>query len=209
MSVVFTIPKMNNSLNIKLSKGNFKAWRTHILAYIGGQDTFGFLDGSSQPPTQIVPNTSIDASALATMANLEYLVWCQRDQMILSILISTLTEPYVIHVVGCATATALWTTLVIMFTSQAWARAMQTYFQLAMVKKENSSITKYFQTIKTLSDTLAAAGQPFNDFESVFFLFKGLRFEYNPFVTSVTTRVDPLSIDELYGHILAHEMRIE
>jgi hypothetical protein len=107
MSVVFTIPKMNNSLNIKLSKGNFKAWRTHILAYIGGQDTFGFLDGSSQPPTQIVPNTSIDASALATMANLEYLVWCQRDQMILSILISTLTEPYVIHVVGCATATAL------------------------------------------------------------------------------------------------------
>jgi hypothetical protein len=28
-------------------------------------------------------------------------------------------------------------------------------------------------------------------------------------VHAVTTRVDPLSFDELYGHLLAHEMRIE
>jgi len=86
---------------------------------------------------------------------------------------------------------------------------MQIYFQLATVKKGNSSITEYFQTIKTLSDTLAAAGQPLNDFESVSFLLKGLGSEYDPFVTSVTTRVDPLSIDELYGHLLAHEMHLD
>jgi hypothetical protein len=86
---------------------------------------------------------------------------------------------------------------------------MQIYFQLATVKKGNTSITEYFQTIKTLSDTLAAAGQPLNDFESVSFLLKGLGSEYDPFVTSVTTRVDPLSIDELYGLLLAHEMRLE
>jgi len=60
-----------------------------------------------------------------------------------------------------------------------------------------------------LSETLAATGQLLNDFESVSFFLKGLGSEYDPFVTSVTTRVDPLSIDELYGHILAHEMRIE
>jgi hypothetical protein len=59
-----------------------------------------------------------------------------------------------------------------------------------------------------LSETLAATGQLLNDFESVSFFLKGLGSEYDPFVTSVTTRVDPLSIDELYGH-LAHEMRIE
>jgi hypothetical protein len=48
-----------------------------------------------------------------------------------------------------------------------------------------------------------------NDFESVSFLLKGLGSDYDLFVTSVTTRVDPLSIDELYGHLLAHEMRLE
>jgi hypothetical protein len=57
-----------------------------------------------------------------------------------------------------------------MFASQARARVMQIYFQLATMKKGSNSITKYFQTIKTLSDTLAAAGKPLNDFESVSFL---------------------------------------
>jgi hypothetical protein len=60
-----------------------------------------------------------------------------------------------------------------------------------------------------LSDTLAATGQPFNDFESVSFLLKGLGTKFDPFVMSVTTRVDHLSFDELYGHLLAHKMRIE
>jgi len=80
-------------------------------------------------------------------------------------------------------------TLVTMFASQARAQVMQIYFQLATIKKGNNSITEYFQTIKTLSDTLATAGQPLNDFESVSFLLKGLESQYDPFVTSVTTRV--------------------
>jgi hypothetical protein len=123
------------------------------------------------------------------MVNPEYLAWCRRDQTILSVLISTHTEPYVVDAVGCATTIALWTTLVTMFASQARAHVMQIYFQLATVKKGNNSITEYFQTIKTLSDTLASAGQPLNDFESVSFLLKGIGSEFDPFVTSVTTRV--------------------
>jgi hypothetical protein len=129
--------------------------------------------------------------------------------MILSVLISTLTKLLVVHVVGCATARDLWTTLVTMFTFQARSRVMQIHYQLATFKKGNSSITKYFQTIKAMSDNLAAVGQQLNDFESISYLLAGLRSEYDPFITSVTTRLDPLSIDELYGHLLAHEMRIE
>jgi hypothetical protein len=208
-SVIFSVPNMNHNLSIKLTKGNFMAWRTQILAYIKGQDAYGFLDGSSLPPAQTIPNPSTAAGAPATVVNPDFLAWNQRDQMILSILISTLSEPYVVHAVGSPSASSLWNTLLTMYASQAHARVMQIYFQLAIVKKGTNSITEYFQTIKTLSDTLAAAGQPLNDFESVSFLLKGLGSEYDPFVTSVTTRVDPLSVDELYGHLFAHEMRLE
>jgi hypothetical protein len=173
--VVFTQPNMNHNLNIKLSKGNFMAWRTQkILAYIKGQESYDFLDGSSQPPAQTILNPTTDAGAFATIVNPKFLMWSQRDQMILSVLISTLIEPYVVHAIGCATSSALWNALFTMFASQARARVMQIYFQLATVKKGNNSIIKYFQTIKTLSDTLAAAGQPLNDFESVSFLLKSL-----------------------------------
>jgi hypothetical protein len=117
------------------------AWRTQILAYIKGQDAFEFLDGSSQPPTQTIPNTSTAAGALATMVNPDFIAWCQRDQMIVSVLISTLTELYVVHAVGCAVTSTLWNALVTMFASQARAPVMQIYFQLATVKKGNNSIT--------------------------------------------------------------------
>jgi len=200
---------MTHSLHIKLSKGNFMVWRTQILAYIKGQDAYSFLDGSSQPPTQHIPNSSTVAGAPATIINPDFLACCQRDQMILSGLISTLTKPYVVHAVGYATASTLWTTLISMFASQAKARVMQIYFQLATVQKGNNSITEYFQTIKTLRNTLAVVGQPINAFEAVSFLLKGLGTEFDPFVTFVTTQVDPLSFDELYGHLLAHEMQME
>jgi hypothetical protein len=108
---------MNHNLSIKLTKGNFMAWRTQILAYIKGQDAYGFLDGSSQPPAQTIPNPSTIAGAPATVVNPDFLAWNQRDQMILSILISTLSEPYVVHAVGSPSASSLWNTLLTMFAS--------------------------------------------------------------------------------------------
>ena len=39
-----------------------------------------------------------------------------------------------------------------------------------------------------------------------FFFLAGLRLDYDSFVTLVTTRVDPLSIEDLYGHLLVHEI---
>jgi hypothetical protein len=48
-----------------------------------------------------------------------------------------------------------------------------------------------------------------NDFEAVSFLLAGLGTDYGSFVTSVTTRVEPLKLDEIYGHLLAHEQRIQ
>ena len=86
---------------------------------------------------------------------------------------------------------------------------MQIHYQLTTLKKGNSSIAEYFHQFTTLVDTLAAIVQPLNDFEIVSFLLAGLGSDYDSFVTLVTTRVDPLSIEDLYGHLLAHEFRLE
>ena len=86
---------------------------------------------------------------------------------------------------------------------------MQIHYEFATLKKGNSSITDYFHQFTTLVDTLAATTHALNDFEIISFLLGGLESKYDSFVTSVTTRVDPLSIDELYGHLLAHELWLE
>lgn len=74
------------------------------------------------------------------------------------------------------------------------------------MEKGNSSIANYFHQFTTLVDTLTAIDQPLSEFEIVSFLLVGLGSDYDSFVTSVTTRVDPLSIEDLYGHLLAHEL---
>lgn len=95
-----------------------------------------------------------------------------------------------------------------MFSSQCKARVMQVHYQLATLRKGNLSITDYFQRFQSLADALAAVDQPLNEFELISFLLTGLGSDYDSFVTSVTTRVEPLSLEDLYGHLLAHEQRL-
>lgn len=93
--------------------------------------------------------------------------------------------------------------------SQSRARTIQVHYQLATLKKESSSVADYFQQFQSLTDSLATVGQPLNDFEIVAFLLAGLGPDYDPFVASVTTRVEPLSVEEIYDHLLSHELRLK
>jgi hypothetical protein len=86
---------------------------------------------------------------------------------------------------------------------------MQIHFQLATLKKGSSSIADYYHKFQTLIGSLAIVDQPIKEFERQAFLLAGLGSDYDPFVTAVTTRVEPLSIEELYGHLLTHESCLE
>ena len=141
--------------------------------------------------------------------NPEYKTWVQYDQVILSMLIASLFESILAQVLGCSTSRALWLSLERMFTSQSRAREMHTQYKLATAKKGNQNMTDYFQKMHSLSDNLVAVGQPISSNASITYIFASLGQEYDPFVTSVQTRVDPLSLNELYGLLLTHEQRLE
>ncbi|XP_035544580.1 uncharacterized protein LOC118347977 [Juglans regia] len=59
-----------------------------------------------------------------------------------------------------------------------------------------------------LADTLAATGSPLSNKELVTYLLNGLGPSYEPFVTSITTRSDPITPHELYHLLLIHETRL-
>lgn len=47
--------------------------------------------------------------------------------------------------------------------------------------------------------------RPLPSAEFVPYLLAGLGLDYNALVASVTTRIDPISIEALLGHLLTHE----
>jgi hypothetical protein len=132
-----------------------------------------------------------------------------QDQLILGVINSALSEKLLTHVTWCTTSRAPFITLQTLFTSQSKAHIIQVHFQLASLKKGNPTIPDYFHKFQALADALAVVGKPIDDFEQQAFLLAGLGSDYDPFVTSITTWVDPLSMEALYGHLLMHEMRLD
>ena len=60
---------------------------------------------------------------------------------------------------------------------------MQIHYQLATLKKENSSITDYSHQFTNFANSLATIDQPLNDFGVFGFLLAGLESEYDSFMT--------------------------
>jgi hypothetical protein len=59
------------------------------------------------------------------------------------------------------------------------------------------------------SDETAAAGRPITDDELVEYILTGLPAEYESLVTSLVTRVESVTVDELYSQLLNFETRMD
>ncbi|XP_041009478.1 uncharacterized protein LOC121253543 [Juglans microcarpa x Juglans regia] len=141
--------------------------------------------------------------------NAAYDLWLQHDQLVMSALISSLSEPIIAQVVGNTCARDVWLSLESTYASASQARLIQTQFQLASLRKGSDTISTYFRKAKTIADIMAATSCPLPSNEFVPYLLAGLDPDYDALVSSVTTRLDPISTDELFGHLLAHEARMQ
>lgn len=83
---------------------------------------------------------------------------------------------------------------------------MQVGMQLAGIHKNNLTCAEYFSKMKALGDIMASASAPLQDDEQISCILAGLDAEYNPLVASIMTRVDSISLNDLYAHLLSFEM---
>jgi hypothetical protein len=113
------------------------------------------------------------------------------------------------QVAHCSTFAAVWLSLSSAFASQSRAKAVHVRSQLFTLQKGNQSTTKYFMTIKRLTDELAIAGQPLNCDDIITYLFAGLGPEYDTLVSMISHRDNSLTLDELFSMLLTCEARIQ
>ncbi|XP_058077565.1 uncharacterized protein LOC131225957 [Magnolia sinica] len=128
------------------------------------------------------------------------------DRILLCWLISSLTEPVMAHVVDFTTSRDVWCALERIFESSSQAHVQQLKYQLHTVKISATPMSEYIQSVKSIVDNLAAVANPVTDSDLVSTLLSGLSPEYNSFVTSVNTQVDPISSEELIGLMLSQEI---
>ncbi|KAJ0100797.1 hypothetical protein Patl1_04832 [Pistacia atlantica] len=198
--------QLHHFITIKLTKDNYLLWQAQLIPYLRGQNLFGYLDGSIPCPPITIPsstNTSIH------IPNPEYMHWSQQDQIILSAILSSLTKSLLTQIIGLTTSRDFWLALEKTFSSTSSAQILSIRFQLSTLKKASLIITDYFTKVKHISDTLSAISHPLSSSEITSYLLAGLPSSYDSLVTVITTRLDPISLDDLYGCLLTHENRLE
>ncbi|KAF5471554.1 hypothetical protein F2P56_008335 [Juglans regia] len=196
-------------VSVKLTSNNYLLWRAQIVPYLHGQDHYHFIDGSFPPPPPIISASpsSTPGILFAPKPNPSYLQWRCTDQLLLSALLSSLTESILAQAVSSRTSRELWLSLETMFTSQSQAKIFQIRHQLTNLKKGSLSVTDYYQKVRLLSDTMTAAGEPHRDSEVVSYILNGLTSDFDSFVISVSTRATPISSAELFNLLLTFESR--
>ena len=107
------------------------------------------------------------------------------------------------YVVVVTTSKEAWDTLQRMFSSSTCARIVQIRVELTTSKKCDLSAADYFCKIKGL----IVVGSALRDDGVSAYLRAGLDPNYDPFVTSMTTKSESLTLDDVFTHLMTFETR--
>jgi hypothetical protein len=135
------------------------------------------------------------ANSAAIIPNPHYTTWYDQDQQLLSGLRSTKME----DVIG---SLGLSEEYVFFFDMR---RMVQIHIELATSKKCDLSMADYFAHIENLAAEMAAIDATLTDDEVITYLFASLSADYDAFVTSITTKTEPLTLNDVYAHFMVCE----
>lgn len=101
-----------------------------------------------------------------------------------------------------------WAAIHATFAAQTRAQSINTRIMLHNLYKGKMSMADYLTKIKSLTDEIACGGPPLSDGEITSHILTRLDLEYNPVVSTLPARVEPITVPELYSQLLSFDARI-
>ena len=195
---LFTTP-----VSLKLTEDNFLIWKQQILATIQGLEFLHFLEGDNIPS-----QFSIDPDTATATLNPHFLHHQRQDHLLVAWLLASMSPTMLNQMVGLTTAAQIWKKLNTYYASHSRARVKKLKLQLKTPKRERD-VPAYLLDIKKSVNALSANGSSITDEDHIEVILDGLPEEYDPFITSVLSRIDPYTVDEIEVLLLAQEERLE
>ncbi|KAH9658932.1 protein kinase domain-containing protein [Citrus sinensis] len=199
---------LNDTLACHLSYTNLQSADGTSSMSIRTNEIEGFIDGSHICPLRVLINLGQDQT-IVTTSNPEYQVWKKHDHILLSWLLSSLSEEVLGTVVDCSTSFEVWTTLSNQFGARTRARILHLRTQIQTTKKGSLTIHEYYSRMKSILNALRAVGSNMSDDDFIMCVFAGLGSEYDSIVASINSMQESPSHSEVYGMLLSQENRIE
>ena len=144
-----------------------------MLPSIRGNNLESLINGAKLVPTKFLVQVEEDQT-VTTVENSKYVQWLRQDQLLLSWLLSTMTESVLSIVVRYTTSFEVWNALETLFASQSKARILQLKMQLQTTKKNAMTMSDYVNKMKNLVDSLAMAGKYVTEDDLISYILAGL-----------------------------------
>uniref|UniRef100_A0A803NGJ8 Integrase catalytic domain-containing protein n=1 Tax=Cannabis sativa TaxID=3483 RepID=A0A803NGJ8_CANSA len=194
----------SNNLSVRLNDHNYLLWKQQVLVAIRGNRLLQFIQDTT-PPLKFLS----DLDQASKNLNPAFVEWDVQDQLLVSWLLSSMSESLLTRMVGCETSRQIWKTLEKYFTLKVSAKILEFITKLQNLKKGHLSLNEYLLRVKQTVDLLASVGEVLTDRDHIAAIFKGLPSEYDTFVISTNTHLEGYSVAEIESLFLASESRIE
>lgn len=196
----FQFSQPHHMITVKLDDTNYSLWRAQFLPYLQGHDLDGYVTGATPCPTETLT---------ADLPNPAYLSWRKQDKLLVSWLFSSLTPATFRHVHRLTTSKEIWSSLESLYGSKSDAQVHHLHCELRALRKGSQTMRQYIDRARDLVDSLAAADTTVTDKEFRHCLLAGLDSTYDAIVTSLTTTMSSLSVEDFLTFLLTFELRID
>ncbi|KAK0571835.1 hypothetical protein LWI29_022414 [Acer saccharum] len=201
-------PTLSNFL--KLTKSNYLLWTAQLRSFLISHSLYQYVDGTTPAPSTLLPaaaTTNTDTTAVP-VPNPAYLKWFQQDQLVVSYLVSTITEPMLSLIVGKTNAFDMWICLRDNFSQHSVANAANIRFQLMDMSKGTKTIFAYLQYAKSLSDSLVAINEPVSTTDLVIAVLRGLGSDYGMIITAILNFPPLPKFEDIRARLLSYESQL-
>ncbi|KAK9927772.1 hypothetical protein M0R45_024939 [Rubus argutus] len=194
-----------NLMPIRLESTNYFIWTRLMSTIFTAHGLLGYVDGSIKTPAKFALN---DRGEPTTELSQSYRLWRRYDAGVKVVINATLSSSSLPHIIGPDTARDLWLTLERRFTPMSNFNIIKFRSDLHTIAKGTDPVNVYVGKLNEIRTKLAGFLVVVDDAEMIAHALRGLPHDYEAFRNSITTRTEPLPLNEFYVLLLAEESSI-
>ncbi|CAN6680423.1 unnamed protein product [Malus baccata var. baccata] len=181
-------------LTVKLQDDNFVKWNFQFQSVLREYNLLDFFTGDNPCPPKYIIHTETGVTREITTA---YKNWVKKDMALLSLLIATLSNDAMKHVIGYH------------YASVSVSRINQLNTEFHTAQKGEDSVDKFLLKLKAIRDQLISTGERVSENDLVIAVLTGLPQEFDMIRTVILARETPISLKDFRAQLLSVELTIE
>ncbi|KAK5840782.1 hypothetical protein PVK06_009686 [Gossypium arboreum] len=163
--------------------------RRLVLLILEGYGLHEFVLGIINVPLQSIVDRDGNL-----VANADFLFHKQQDKLLASWLLSTICDDILVHLIGARSSFDVWNIVVQHFATKSTITVSTLRHPLYSQKKGQLTIKEHLAKIKSLCDTLMAAGNAISEQEQISIILTGLLVEYESIRVVASVMSVPLDL---------------